>query len=60
MSANKIKRVNCMSCKYYAVTWEPKFPNSCRFFGFKTTGPPSVTVFKTTGEVCEAYEKKKP
>ncbi len=52
-------RPNCMKCKYYYVTWEPKRPRGCKFFGFKSYYMPSRVVFKSSGEDCEAFEMKK-
>ena len=55
MSADKI---DCLKCKYFALTWEPKFPRMCKFYGFKTSGIPSVTVYKSSGEICTSFVKK--
>ena len=51
-------KVNCYQCKHFAVTWEPKFPNSCRLLGFKSQSAPSAAVYQATGKICEAFEKK--
>ena len=53
------KKVNCFKCKYYATTWQPGYPRSCRFYGFKGTQMPSLTVVATTGEECNAFEEKR-
>jgi hypothetical protein len=53
-----MKKVNCYKCRHYVVTWEPKHPKACRFFGFKTNKMPSATVFESTGKICEAFESK--
>lgn len=51
-------RADCYNCKYYAVTWDPKQPKACKFFGFKSVQPPSVVVYSSTGETCKGFEQK--
>ena len=51
-------KINCLQCVHFAVTWEPRFPKSCRLFGFKSADLPSVAVYKNSGIVCEGFEKK--
>jgi hypothetical protein len=54
-------KVNCLKCVYYNVTWDRKHPRGCKFFGFKSQKLPSITVYESTGQVCEAFlPKKKP
>ncbi len=53
-----IPRIDCLRCKHFAVTWDPKFPRSCRLYGFKTRNMPSAEVFRNTGTPCLGYEKK--
>ncbi|HZG79058.1 MAG TPA: uracil-DNA glycosylase [Paenibacillus sp.] len=52
------KRINCMKCKHYYVTWEPQFPRGCRAYGFKTVQMPSATVLSSSGKPCLQYEEK--
>jgi len=60
MNANKTtnKNVDCFQCKYFAFTWEAKTPRACKFFGFKSAEMPSVTVYKTSGTVCDNFIRK--
>lgn len=51
-------RINCHQCIYFYVTWEPRHPNGCKFFGFKTKELPSMAVYKSSGSKCQAFEKK--
>ena len=51
-------RVDCLKCKHFVITWNPKFPRACNAYGFKTMSYPSAEVFKATGEECLAFEKK--
>ncbi|MED4534820.1 uracil-DNA glycosylase [Metabacillus fastidiosus] len=50
--------VNCITCKYFYVTWDPKFPNGCKAYGFKSAARPSVSVRRASGMDCLKYEKK--
>jgi hypothetical protein len=57
---NNIKntKINCMQCKYFSLTWEPKHPRMCRLYGFKTSGMPSDTVYKSSGVPCDGFVPK--
>ena len=52
------KNPNCFDCKYLRITRDPYFPRSCLLFGFKGQELPSVTVKKSTGEICQYFAKK--
>nr|WP_152446166.1 hypothetical protein [Bacillus sp. THAF10] len=52
------RRINCLTCKYYYVTWDAKFPKGCKAFGFKTNQLPSLAVFRSSGAPCLKYEPK--
>jgi len=58
MEGGIIKKINCFQCKYFRITWDSKFPKACKFFGFKSAGMPSVSVFQSIGSDCGAFEKK--
>lgn len=51
--------VNCIKCKHYYVTWQPKAPNGCRAYGFKSKQMPSIVVKANSGMDCNMYEEKK-
>ena len=51
-------RVNCNKCKYFYITWDPRFPRGCKYFGFKSADMPSVAVYTSTGLQCIVYEEK--
>lgn len=53
-----MKRVNCLGCKHYYVTWDEKFPKGCRAFGFKTNQLPSLEVFRSSGSPCLKFDPK--
>jgi hypothetical protein len=50
--------VNCYHCEYFAVSWDRKFPKTCKFFGFKTNKMPSFSVRQSTGSECIAFKEK--
>lgn len=55
---NEQKRINCLNCKYYYITWDQKNPKGCKYFGFKTKLMPSVMVYRTSGENCHMFQPK--
>ena len=56
MEDNKVR--SCIGCRHYFVTWEPKTPKGCKFFGFKSIQMPCLMVRKTTGQDCQEYSAK--
>jgi hypothetical protein len=53
-----IKRINCLQCRHFYVTWDEKFPRGCKAFGFKTKSWPSQTVLASSGNPCMNFEPK--
>lgn len=49
------EKVNCLKCKHYYNTWDPKFPRGCRIFHFKGKNFPSVSVKEETKEECQGF-----
>ncbi len=58
MVSTNEKNPNCFDCKYLKITTNPYFPRACILFGFKGLELPSITVKKSTGEICRAFIKK--
>jgi hypothetical protein len=56
MTANK--RIDCMKCRHFYVTWDTRFPKGCKAFGFKSQTMPSLTVFTSSGKHCMNFEAK--
>ena len=50
--------INCIKCKHFYVTWDTRFPNGCRAYGFKSASRPAITVKKSSGMACLKYEQK--
>jgi hypothetical protein len=48
---------NCLDCQYFAVSWDPDFPRSCKVFGIKTSRMPSHVVYESTGRHCPAFRR---
>ena len=55
---NNPNKINCLQCVYFTVTWDPKYPRSCKLYGFKTSDMPSATVYKSSGLPCDGFVKK--
>ena len=56
--ATLAKRINCMKCKHFYVTWDQTHPIGCKVFGFKGKELPSVAVRRATGKDCPSFEAK--
>ncbi|NLW02314.1 MAG: uracil-DNA glycosylase [Clostridiaceae bacterium] len=52
------KPEECLKCQYYQVTWDPRHPRGCRFYGFKSTRIPSHVVQESSGEPCKAFKPR--
>lgn len=52
------RRIDCYKCRYFYVTWDPKFPRGCKAFGFKTRRLPSLEVRRASGQACLKFEGK--
>ena len=51
------QKINCLHCKHYYNTWDPKFPRGCRLFSFKGPHYPSQAVMRETGRECEGFSE---
>lgn len=52
------QRINCLKCRHYYVTWDPRYPRGCRAFGFKSQTMPSLQVLSSSGRPCLNFEPK--
>jgi hypothetical protein len=48
---------NCLKCRHFHVSWDPKFPRACSVFEIKSKRLPSHVVYEATGRHCPAFEK---
>ncbi|MEW6283710.1 MAG: uracil-DNA glycosylase [Candidatus Eremiobacterota bacterium] len=46
------KAPNCHQCQHFKVSWDSRFPKSCRRFGFRCRQLPSLEVLAATGKHC--------
>ena len=53
------KRVSCIRCRYYRITWDARMPYGCRAHGFKTFRNPALIVYESSGIECQLFEPKK-
>lgn len=47
----------CLTCTYYRVSWDPRFPRACKVFGLKSRALPSHVVYRSTRTHCPAYDR---
>lgn len=52
------KKINCLKCKYYYVTWDASAAHGCKIIAFKSHIIPSLVVLKNTGMKCQMFEDK--
>jgi hypothetical protein len=48
---------NCLRCRHFAVSWDPRFPRACRVFDIKSPDLPSHVVYRATGYHCPVFER---
>jgi len=49
---------DCMKCHYFAISWDPGKPYSCRLMGFKSRRLPAMEVLSTDGTPCLGFVEK--
>ncbi len=49
---------NCWQCRYFAVSWDPSFPYSCKLMGFKSRITPALEVLRADGQRCQGFIAK--
>jgi hypothetical protein len=52
------KRIACMKCRYYQITWDPRQPYGCRAHGFKSYRNPAIIVYESSGIECQLFREK--
>lgn len=50
--------VNCWKCRFFATSWDPKLPYSCKLLGFKSRMLPSQQVLSLDGRPCQGFDAK--
>jgi len=59
-SQQKKKRPNCMGCRHFYITHQPRHPYGCRAIGFKSLQMPAVAVHMNSGLECQLFSPKTP
>jgi len=58
MTESERRKISCIKCRYYQVTWDPNQPYGCRAHGFKSRRNPAQVVFESSGLECQLFEPK--
>jgi hypothetical protein len=54
-----MSKPNCVQCKHFYITWNPKIPNGCKKFGIQCQDKPSNIVAAAGMGDCQGFEPKK-
>ena len=52
------RKINCLHCRFFEVTWDQDYPRGCKIFGIKGKDLPSVAVRAATGRDCPSFKPK--
>jgi len=52
--------VNCWKCRFFATSWDPKLPYSCKLMGFKSRMMPAQQILAMDGRPCQGFDAKPP
>ncbi len=57
-SSKQETKIDCFSCLYFFITYDPQFPYGCRAARFKSRRMPSKEVFLSSGIDCQFFTRK--
>jgi hypothetical protein len=57
MSAHS-KKIDCLHCQHYYITWDSERPHGCKYFAFKSMQMPLLAVSESSGHSCQAFSQK--
>jgi hypothetical protein len=57
-SPKRASDIDCFSCRYFFVTYDPRFPYGCRAARFKSRRIPSMEVLLSSGIDCQFFAGK--
>jgi hypothetical protein len=57
-SSNLAGEINCFSCLYFYITYDPQFPYGCRAARFKSRRMPSKEMSASSGIDCQFFAGK--
>ena len=49
---------NCWKCRFFKISWDPKFPYECEAMGFKSQLLPCNQVMSVDGRPCQSFASK--
>jgi hypothetical protein len=49
---------NCWQCRYFAISYEARWPYLCRLMGIKTRALPGLEVLRADGRPCQGFVDK--
>ena len=49
---------NCWKCRYFKISWDPKFPYECQSMNFKSLALPCIEVARIDGRPCQSFRAK--
>ncbi|MDH4481758.1 MAG: hypothetical protein QE279_03530 [Rhodoferax sp.] len=49
---------NCWQCRFFATSWDPALPYSCKLLGFKSRMLPCLQVQQLDGRACQGFAPK--
>ncbi len=49
---------NCWKCRFFKISWDPKFPYECEAMNFKSQALPCIQVMSIDGRHCQWFRPK--
>ncbi len=49
---------DCLGCRHFFITYQPRQPRGCRAYGFKSHQMPSRVVLASSGKPCQLFAPK--
>ena len=49
---------NCWKCRFFRISWDPRFPYECEAMKFKSQALPCVQVVSIDGRQCQWFQRK--
>jgi hypothetical protein len=58
-SQKQEREINCFSCLFFFITYDPQFPYGCRAARFKSRRMPSKEMSASSGIDCQFFAGKR-
>ena len=49
---------NCWKCRFFKISWDPRFPYECEAMNFKSQALPCIQVMSIDGRHCQWFQPK--